>query len=74
MSKNKDNGYKVLSHRYDYTDIPGFQYTITLNKSTDNTLRLWKGIEKGLDMYEKYEHSKGLKKWFIGWFMGFNKK
>ena len=71
--------YEVGSHtflgREDYPNHSNFNYRISLNRSTENTLRLWNGIEKGLDKYEEWETTRNpIKRWFIGWFMGFNKK
>jgi len=73
-------GYKIYSHKFEGRDRYGndhvsYTYQITLNRSTEHTQRLWNGIEKGLDMYEKYENtSNPIKKWFIRWFMGYPKR
>lgn len=47
-----------------------YTYKISFNKSLDHTLR-YEGIEKGLDMYVKYENSWGIKRWLIKKLMGF---
>jgi len=70
--------YEVLGHTFngnvDYNNSKDryYKYDIRINKSTDNTQRLWQGIAKGLDKYEEFETTRNpIKKWFIGWFMGF---
>lgn len=73
------NKYKVLSHTFlgsnGDSKYPSYEYKINLNRSTEHTLRLWNGIEKGLDMYEKYETTRNpIKRWFIRWFMDYPKE
>lgn len=70
LNKNKPPGYSIQMTKFIEKWRDGYVYEITFNRSLEHTHR-YQGIEKGLDMYEKYENSTGLKKWLIRKLMGF---
>lgn len=64
--------YKIAAYRFSGKEYERYTYELTFNKSLIHTGR-WKGIEAGLDAYEKWENSSGFKKWILGKVWEFHK-
>ena len=64
--------YKITAHRFLGEEYDRYTYELTFNKSLVHTGR-WKGIGVGLDAYEKWGNSSGVKKWILGKIWGFNR-
>lgn len=57
--------YNVIFSKYKGDEV-GPTYEITFTRSIENSQRLFVGLPVGLNLYEKYENSKGIKRWILG--------